>query len=451
MPSMLIRGAQLVGPERTARADIRIENGTILEVAPGLAPRAGEEVLDASGLHAFPGIIDPQVHFREPGNTHKEDLESGSRAAAAGGVTAFLEMPNTNPPGTTAQMIRDKYALASTKCHVDFGFFIGATPDNLEELNSCPEACGIKVFMGSSTGSLLVSGESDLERIFANGRKLIAVHAEDDAMIKANKERLGDAATLQDHPYIRSPEAALKATTLAVGLAKKYNRRLHILHCTTEEEADFLRKEKVEGLISAEVCPQHFLLVAPDVYEKLGTYAQMNPPLREARHGAALWKALVDGVIDCTATDHAPHTREEKDKGYPHAPAGMPGVETLFPLMLDRALNGFCSLNDLVRWMCAAPARLYGMATKGAVEPGRDADLVLVDLAGSHVVRNGELQTRVNWSPYDGWTLKGEVKKTLVRGKVVYADGAIIPNGRGWGRPIRFEPEWEKGEARNAE
>ena len=445
MSSLLIRGAQLVGPPQTPRADIRTVDGKITEVAPDLAPRTGEEVLDAGGLHVFPGIIDPQVHFREPGNTHKEDLESGSRAAAAGGVTAFLEMPNTNPPGTTAQMIRDKYALASSKCHVDFGFFIGATPDNLEELNSCPEACGIKVFMGSSTGTLLVSERPDLEKIFGNGRKLIAVHAEDDLMIKQAKETLGDKATIQDHPFIRSPEAALKATKLAVELSKKYNRRLHILHCTTEEEADFLRTEKVEGLISAEVCPQHFLLTAPDCYEKLGTYAVMNPPLREARHGKALWKALVDGVIDCTATDHAPHTREEKDKGFPLAPAGMPGVETLFPLMLDRALNGQCSLNDLVRWMCEGPARLYAMTGKGKVAAGYDADLTIVDLNGSRTIRNGELQTRVNWSPYDGWTLKGAVKKTIVRGKVVYDDGVVVSEGRGWGRPIKFEAAWEKG------
>lgn len=442
MPSMLIRGAQVVAPDGIDRADVRVENGTIAGVAASLAPRGGEVILEAGGLHLFPGIIDPQVHFREPGNTHKEDLESGSRAAAAGGVTSFLEMPNTNPPGTTAAMIRDKYALASTKCHVDFGFFIGATPDNLHELNSCPEACGIKVFMGSSTGTLLVSERPDLEKIFGNGRKLIAVHAEDDALIKANRERLGDKATLQDHPFIRSPEAALKATMLAVELSKKYNRRLHVLHCTTEEEADFLRREKVEGLISAEVCPQHFLLIAPEIYDKLGTYAQMNPPLREARHGRALWKALVDGVIDCTATDHAPHTREEKDKGYPLAPAGMPGVETLFPLMLDRALNGHCTLPDLVRWMCEAPARLYGMVNKGKVAPGYDADFTLVDLQAERTVRNGQLQTRVNWSPYDGWTLKGAVKKTIVRGGLAYDEGKFAAPG--WGRPIRFDAAWER-------
>jgi dihydroorotase len=442
MSFLLIRGAQVVTPSGISRADVLVEDETIRAVGEGLEVPAGTEVLDAGGLHLMPGIIDPQVHFREPGNTHKEDLESGSRAAAAGGVTAFLDMPNTNPPATTARALREKYALAGTKCHVDFGFFIGATPDNLDELNSIPEACGIKVFMGSSTGTLLVSERPDLERIFGNGRKLIAVHAEDDAMIKANKERMSDKATLQDHPFIRSPEAAMKATTLAVELSKKYNRRLHVLHLTTEEEADFLRREKVEGLISVEVCPQHFLLTAPEIYEKLGTYAQMNPPLREARHGKALWKALKDGVIDCTATDHAPHTREEKDKGYPHAPAGMPGVETLFPLMLSRALEGQCTLQDLTRWMSEAPARLYGMVNKGSIAPGCDADFVLVDTASNHVVRNGQLQARVNWSPYDGWTLKGQPKITIVRGRIVHREGRF--NEPGWGRPIRFDAPWER-------
>ncbi len=442
MGTLLIRGGEVVSSTETIRADIRIENGKILEVAPSLDPRAGEEVVDATGLKVMPGVIDPQCHFREPGNTHKEDLESGSRAAAAGGVTAFLDMPNTNPPATTAQAIRDKIALAKTKCHVDFGFFIGATPDNLEELNSIPEACGIKIFMGSSTGTLLVSERPDLDHIFGNGRKLIAVHAEDDAMIKANAAKMGDKATLQDHPFIRSPEAALKATTLAVELSKKYNRRLHILHLTTEEEADFLRKEKVPGLISVEVCPQHFLLAAPEVYEKLGTYGQMNPPLREARHGKALWQALKDGVVDCTATDHAPHTREEKDKGYPLAPAGMPGVETLFPMMLNRVSQGLCTLSDLTKWMSEAPARLYGMVGKGHLKPGYDADIVFVDMNAERTIRDGELQTKVNWSPYNGWKIKGLPVMTMVRGRFVYKDGKF--NEPGWGEPIRFAPEWEK-------
>ena len=444
MASLLILGAEIVTPAGVEPKDILIENEKISRIEnPGsLSSFKADEIVNAQGLTLMPGVIDPQVHFREPGNTHKEDLESGSRAAAAGGVTAFLDMPNTNPPATTAQALREKIALAKTKCHVDFGFFVGATPDNLEELLAAKEACGIKIFMGSSTGTLLVSQRPDLEKIFAKGHKLIAVHAEDDNMIKANREAMGDKATLMDHPFIRSPEAALKATTLAVELAKKNSRRLHVLHLTTEEEVRFLEKEKVQGLISAEVCPQHFLLQFPEDYERLGTYAQMNPPIREARHGKALWQALKDGIIECTATDHAPHTREEKAKGYPSAPAGMPGVETLLPVMLNRVNQGLCSLSDLVRWMCEGPARLYGMVGKGKIEVGYDADLVLVDMKLERKVQNGHLQTKVNWSPYDGRTLKGWPIMTLVRGRFVYRDGKF--NEPGWGKPIQFDPAWEK-------
>ena len=441
MKSLLIRGAEAVTPDGVRQLDVLIENGSISRIGNLSSFSAGEK-LDADGLVLMPGVIDPQVHFREPGNTHKEDLESGSRAAAAGGVTAFLDMPNTNPPATTAQAIREKIELAKTKCHVDFGFFVGATPNNVDELNAAHEACGIKIFMGSSTGTLLVNERRDLDRIFASGRKLIAVHAEDEETIRANKAAFGDSATLMDHPHIRSPEAALKATRLAVELSKKYGRRLHILHMTTEEEVRLLEKEKTPGVISAEVCPQHFLLEYPKDYERLGTYAQMNPPIREARHGRALWQALKDGVIDCTATDHAPHTREEKGRNYPHAPAGMPGVETLLPVMLNRVNQGLCTLSDLARWMCAGPARLYGMVGKGKIEVGYDADLVLIDMKKERTVRNGELQTKVNWSPYDGWTLKGVPVMTLVRGEFAHREGKFREPG--WGRPIRYDAPWEK-------
>jgi dihydroorotase len=441
LKSLLIRGAQLVALAGIKQADVLIENGKFSQIGDLSSVRA-DEVLDAGGLMMLPGVIDPQVHFREPGNTHKEDLESGSRAAAAGGVTSFLDMPNTNPPATTAEAIREKIELAKTKCHVDFGFFVGATPNNLDELLQSKEACGIKIFMGASTGTLLVNERKDIERIFASGRKLIAVHAEDEETIRANKAAAGDSATLFDHPKIRSPEAALKATQLAVELSKKYGRRLHVLHMTTEEEVRFLEKEKTPGVISAEVCPQHFLLEYPKDYERLGTYAQMNPPIREARHGKVLWQALKDGVIDCMATDHAPHTREEKGKGYPLAPAGMPGVETLFPMMLNGVNQGLCSLPDLVRWMCEAPARLYGMIGKGKIAIGYDADLVLVDMNKVRTIRNGELQTKVNWSPYDGWTTKGWPVMTLVRGEFVYREGKFQEPG--WGRPIQYDTPWEK-------
>ncbi len=442
MPSLLIRGAEVVRATGIFSADVRIENGRITEVGPNLPAASAAETLDAAGLTLLPGIIDPQVHFREPGMTHKEDLESGSRAAAAGGVTAFLDMPNTNPPCVTAQGLREKIALAQSKCHVDFGFFIGATPDNLTELLAAKEACGIKIFMGSSTGTLLVSRRDDLDRIFASGRKLIAVHAEDDDMIKANQAAFGDAATLFDHPRIRSPESALAATRLAVELSRRYHRRLHVLHLTTEEEVDFLRAEKIPGVISAEVCPQHFVLQAPDAYARLGTFAQMNPPIREERHGKALWQALRDGVLECLATDHAPHTQAEKAKPYPQAPAGMPGVETLLPLMLNRVNQGLCTLPDLVRWMCAGPARLYGMVGKGRIEPGYDADLVLVDLRAERTVANGHLQTKVNWSPYAGMRITGWPVMTMVRGHIVFREGKVSEEIVG--RPLRFDPPWEK-------
>jgi len=442
MNSLLIRRAEVVTSSGVGIADVLVEEGRIAKIASEIPSGSASETLDASGLVLMPGVIDPQVHFREPGMTWKEDLESGSKAAAAGGVTAFLDMPNTKPPCVTAQGIRDKLALAATKCRVDFGFFVGATPDNLEELLQSKEACGIKIFMGSSTGTLLVNRREDIERIFASGKKLIAVHAEDDDIINANKAAFGDKAKLSDHPSIRSPEAALKATALAVEFSKKYHRRLHVLHLTTEEEVRFLEKEKQGGFISSEVCPQHFLLQAPEAYQTLGAFAQMNPPIREARHGAALWEGLKCGVIDCMATDHAPHTKEEKAKPYPATPSGMPGVETLLPVMLDRVNQGLCSLSDLVRWMCEAPARLYGMVGKGKIEVGFDADFALVDMKASRKVENGKLHTKVNWSPYDGRTLKGWPVITVLRGQVVFREGEFP--GQPAGKPIRFEAPWEK-------
>ncbi len=442
MPSLLICGAEVVSSAGVSRADVLVENGRIARVESGIPSGSAAETLDANGLVLMPGVIDPQVHFREPGMTWEEDLESGSKAAAAGGVTSFLDMPNTKPPCVTSQGLREKLALAATKCRVDFGFFIGATPDNLDELLQAKEACGIKIFMGSSTGTLLVNRREDIERIFASGKKLIAVHAEDDDIINANRTALGSKAKLSDHPNIRSPEAALKATRLAVELAKKYHRRLHVLHLTTEEEVRFLEKEKETGLVSSEVCPQHFLFQAPEVYETLGAFAQMNPPIREARHGIALWDGLKRGVIDCMATDHSPHTKEEKAQPYPETPSGMPGVETLLPVMLDRVNQGLCTLSDLAKWMCEAPARLYGMVGKGKIEVGCDADFVLVDMKAVRKVENGKLHTKVNWSPYDGRVIKGWPVMTLVRGQIVFREGEFPGNPTG--SPIRFDPPWEK-------
>lgn len=438
----MIKNSTAILPTGPAAVDVLVSDGLIREIGASLSA-PGAEILDAKGLTLIPGAIDPQVHFREPGMEWKEDLASGSRAAAAGGVTGFLEMPNTQPPTTTAALMAAKKELAARKCLVNYNFFIGATPEALPDLDETPNVCGIKIFMGASTGSLLVDKQEDLERIFSRGRRLIAVHAEDEALIRENKARYGAAARPEDHGLIRSPEVALRATQRAVELCRKYHRRLHILHMTTQEEAEFLAGIKAGLPLSAEVCPQHFLLPAPDCYERLGTYAQMNPPLRERRHGEALWRALKAGVIDCIATDHAPHTREEKDKGFPHAPSGMPGVETSLPLMLDRVNQGLCTLPEVVRWMCENPARLYGLKGKGRIEPGYDADLVLVDMAREKVIEDGKLQTKVNWSPYAGWKVKGWPLMTFVNGHLVFAEGEFFADRMG--REMAIDAPWEKG------
>jgi dihydroorotase len=385
----------------------------------------------------MPGVIDPQVHFREPGLEYKEDLGSGSRACAAGGVTSFLEMPNTNPTTTTFEALSWKKERAEATSHVDFGFFIGATWDNVEVLNGVSGVPGIKIFMGSSTGSLLVSERADLERIFGTGSRLIAVHAEDEARLVARKAAFAGRTDPASHSEIRDVETALLATRLAVELSDKFGRRLHVLHMSTREEAELLRAHgKGGGRISCEVTPQHLLLSAPSAYERLGTRAQMNPPLRGPEHCEALWAALKDGTVDCIATDHAPHTLAEKAAGYPKSPSGMPGVETALPLMLDAAFRNRCTVVDVVRWMCAGPARVYGMLGKGSIEIGFDGDLVLVDPQAGRKVGDRPYFTKVGWSPFEGALLHGWPVMTVVRGRIVFRDGAMI--GSPEGKPIRF-------------
>ncbi len=435
MPATLtIRNAQVVLPGQVQSTDVLVEDGRIAAIGSGLPDRG--EVIDASGLHLLPGVIDPQVHFREPGNGHKEDLRSGSRAAAAGGVTAFLDMPNNTPSVITRERMAEKKARAAEQCVVHYGFFMGATCDNLEELNAVENVCGIKIFMGASTGDLLVDDPKALERIFANGTRLIAVHAEDESVLRDNKALLGDFADVRAHSRIRDESAALRATQLAVGLSLKYQRRLHILHLTTEEECVFLRTLPQGHRITTEVCPQHFTLTVPECYDELGTRAQMNPPVRTRRHADALWQALKEGTIACIATDHAPHTLEEKNQPYGKAPSGMPGVETSLPLMLDRCHQGHCTLPDIARWMSEAPAELYQIRNKGRIQVGYDADLVLVDLQQRKTVTNGELFTKVNWSPYHGRTFQGWPVRTFILGETVFQDGQVDDSRRG--QPLQF-------------
>jgi len=374
-------------------------------------------------------VIDPQVHFREPGLEHKEDLFTASCACAKGGVTSFLEMPNTRPPTITQQALDDKLQRAQEKCLVNYGFFVGGTADHLPDLLLANPTPGIKIFMGSMHGQLLVDEEAALETIFAQGDRLIAVHAEDQARINQRRKEFAEIHDPAVHSQIQDNQAALLATRRALKLSKKYQRRLHILHMSTAEEADLLRQDK-PSWVTAEVTPQH-LLLNTSAYEKIGTLAQMNPPLRSPHDNEVLWQALRDGVIDFIATDHAPHTLEEKAQEYPNSPSGMPGVETSLPLMLTAAMQGQCTLAQVANWMSLAVAQAYGIPNKGAIAPGYDADLVLVDLNTYHPVLREELLTKCGWSPFEGWNLTGWPAITIVGGQIVYQKGKLYTDVRG--------------------
>jgi len=426
----LIKNARCVSSEGIIVQDVFLKDGKIAKLGE-IKDSIADKIIDGTHLHLLPGALDPQVHFRDPGLTWKEDLRTGSMAAASGGVTSFFDMPNTKPSTITVEGMAERKKIASEKCVVNYNFFIGATSSNLDVLNDVRNVCGIKIFMGSSTGDLLVSDTKDLDHIFGNGSRLIAVHAEDDGIINAAQEVYKNSTDFNHHQFVRPADAALKATTLAVELSIKYQRRLHILHLTTLDEVRYLGIQKSKAPISVEVCPQHFLLSAPYIYEKIGAYAQMNPPIRDMEHGEALWEGLVNGTIDCIATDHAPHTHEEKANPFGSAPSGMPGVETSMPLMLDRANRGLCKLEDVVKWMCEKPVELYKVKNKGHVREGYDADLVLVDMGLKRTIENGKLWTKVNWSPYDGWTTQGWPVTTFVNGNIVFQDGEIDESIKG--------------------
>lgn len=430
-PNLLIRRARILSSTgEFAIGDVLTSGQKIVRVAPEITQLADPfQEIDALGLTLLPGAIDPQVHFREPGLEYKEDLFTASRACAKGGVTSFLEMPNTRPLTITQDALDDKLARASRKCLVNYGFFIGATADCLLDLLQASPTPGIKIFMGSMKGDLLVDREEVLERIFASGERLIAVHAEDQARINTRRQLFAGRTDPAVHSQIQDNEAALLATKLVLKLSRKYGRRLHILHLSTAEEAELLRREKPRW-VTAEVTPQH-LLLNTSAYEQIGTLAQMNPPLRSPRDNEVLWQALLDGVIDFIATDHAPHTLEEKAKGYPNSPSGMPGVETSLPLMLTQAMQGRCTVAQVSNWMSAAPAKAYKIPDKGAISPGYDADLVLVDLDSYRPVRREELLTKCGWSPFEGWNLTGWPVMTIVGGQVVYDRGNLNVDVRG--------------------
>ena len=432
----LIRGAAVVLPRETARTPVLIEGGRIVSVGAPAHTRA-DEVVEADGLHLMPGVIDDQVHFRDPGLTHKEDLRTGSRACAAGGVTSFLEMPNTEPQTVTVEALEAKLALGARRAVVNYGFYIGATTENVAELRRASRTPGIKIFIGSSTGNMLVDDQERLEEIFAETTLPITAHCEDESTVRANRAALRPPLTVHDHSRIRDHRAAVTATLRAIDLARRHRHRFHVLHVSTAEEVDILARQR-DGLITAEACPHHLFLEATD-YGRLGTLAQMNPSLKTAEDRAALWRGLHEGAIQIIATDHAPHTLEEKAAPYPASPAGVPSVEVVLPLMLNEVNRGRCTLQDLAAWMCDRPARIWDIVGKGRIEEGYDADLVLVDMAAERAVRNAEQRTKCGWSPWDGTVLRGWPVRTWVGGRTVFAEGRV--EGEAVGRELVFDHE----------
>lgn len=434
---LTVSQALLVLPDREVVGDVVVRDGVIAEVAPRASRPAGE-VVDGRGLVLLPGAVDAQVHFRDPGLTHKEDLESGSRAAAAGGVTAYLEMPNTRPSTTTRGALAAKLARAAQVSSVHYGFFVGATKDNVDELVAADETCGIKVFMGASTGDLLVDDADALDAILArSGDRIVAVHAEDEARLRGRRAAY-TGHDVADHARIRDEEAAMIATKTAVGLARRHGARLHVLHVSTAEEADWLATLG-DPRITAEVCTPHLFLDAETAYEALGTKAQCNPPVRARRHREALWRHLHAGTFALVATDHAPHTLEEKGRTYPESPSGMPGVEWMLPLLCEEVAAGRATWSDVARWVCDGPARTYGLRGKGRLEVGFDGDLALVDPGARRTIGDRPYFTRCGWSPFEGRVVRGWPVLTAVDGRPVFRDGEVLPGVRG--RSLFAQPQ----------
>ena len=427
---LVLSGGTVVNHDGAHHADLGIRGGRIAAIGD-LATAATGERQDCTGLHLLPGVIDSQVHFREPGLDHKEDLESGSRAAVMGGVTAVFEMPNTNPLTTSAEALADKVARAHHRMHCDFAFWVGGTHENvarLAELERLPGAAGIKVFVGSSTGSLLVEDDAGIRAILTAVRRRAAFHAEDEPMLRQRKD-LRVAGDPSSHPVWRSPEVAMTATRRLVALARETGARIHILHISTGDEMAYLADHK--DVASVEVTPHHLTLNGDEAYARLGTLVQMNPPVRGESHRQKIWWGLEQGVADILGSDHAPHQRDEKAKPYPDSPSGMTGVQTLVPIMLDHVAAGRLSLERFVDLTSAGPKRLFGIARKGRLAVGYDADVTVVDLKRREIIRNDWIASKSAWTPYDGKTVTGWPVGTVVRGARVMWEGVLTGPSRG--------------------
>lgn len=432
---LILRNGTLVNHDGRIAADIGVRDERIASIGD-LSAASGGEVIDLKGLHVLPGVIDTQVHFREPGMEWKEDLETGSECAVLGGVTGVFEMPNTKPTTTDEAALADKISRATNRMHCDFAFYVGASEHNvadLAELERQPGACGVKVFMGSSTGSLLMADDDALRKVLNTITRRAAFHSEDEFRLR-DRRPLAELGNVHTHPVWRDDVAAIQSTERLVRLSQETRKRVHVLHISTAQEMKILAAHR--DLMSVETTPQHLTLAAPDCYDELGTLAQMNPPIRDAAHREGIWWGLTNGIVDVLGSDHAPHTLEEKEKSYPASPSGMPGVQTLVPIMLNHVHQGRLTLERFVDLMCHGPNRLFGLADKGRLAVGYHADFTVVDLKASREITNDWSASKSGWTPFAGQTVTGWPKGTIIRGrKVMWEDEIIGPAG---GQPMRF-------------
>ena len=432
--SLIIKNGSCYIDGKLTQTDIGLSGNKIKKI--GKIELNSSKVYDATDKVVLPGIIDTQTHFREPGSTDVEDLESGSRAAVLGGVTSLFEMPNTNPPTSNLVEFDKKLQLAKNRMHSNYAFYFGATPDNIEQLSKLKDVegcCGVKLFAGSSTGKLLVDKEADIEKVISNSDRVVSIHSEDEEILNLRKKFIKEG-DVHSHPEWRNAECAISSTRRVVKIAERYNKKIHVLHVTTKEEVDFLAMHKKN--VTFEITPQHLTLYAPDCYDKLGTYAQMNPPLRTKEHYDRLWVAIKNNIVDVLGSDHAPHSKENKNKNYPNTPSGMPGVQTIFPIMLDHVNNGKLTLEQLIKLMCENPCKIFGIKNKGYLKEGYDADLTIANMNKEVTIKDEMIASKCGWTPFNNHKVKGFPVGTIVNGNLVMSDGKVIAESKGI--PLKF-------------
>jgi len=436
MLDLIIKNGTCYLDGKLQKIDIGVIKDKITQLG-NLNSEKSKDLFDAENLLVLPGCIDTQVHFREPGSTDAEDLHTGSRAAVVGGITGVFEMPNTNPPTSNKKEFQNKLNLAKNRMYCNYAFYFGATPNNHEELadlKNLEGCCGVKLFAGSSTGTLLVDKEKDIEKVFENTSKIVSVHSEDEEILNLRK-KLREKGNVLSHQLWRNEESAISSTRKIVKIAKRLNKKAHILHVTTKEEVDFLSQNK--GNITFEITPQHLTLISPECYQKLGTFAQMNPPLRDKSHYDRLWYAVRNNYNDTIGSDHAPHLKENKQKEYPDSPSGMPGVQTLLPVMLNHVNEGKLKLEQLVSLLCENPSKIFDIQNKGYIKKDFDADFTIIDLNKVIEIKNEKIESKCGWSPFDGYKFKGTPVATIINGEIKMKNGKLL--GDPSGKPMLFK------------